>query len=95
MDKNPNLIPFNKWSRERIAEGRKFCTSRSRRYKNDPRVKYILPEPLTVEFIINYLWQPEGADSPEELAGVFRGIFRFAGLNLKRKLWVHFGDFRE
>ena len=85
-------IPFNKWSIERIAQGRKFCTSRHKRYTEDDRVGYISPL-MDFGYIKKYLWKLEGADSPEELQQVIEDIY-------KRKVpddemfYVHFGDFR-
>ena len=35
-------IPFNGWSRERIRQGRKFMTSRHKKYLEDTRVLKIL-----------------------------------------------------
>ena len=87
----PNLIPFNEWSKERIRLGRKTCTSRHKKYKNDERVTLI--ERLSWGFIRNHLWREEGADTQEELQQVIELIY-------KRKVpdnemfYVHFGDFR-
>lgn len=84
-------IPFNIWSKQRIEEGRKFCTSRHKRYPNDPRVKYITDK-IPWHVIRDCLWMVEGADSPEELQEVIEGI-------MKRKVsddemfYVHFGNF--
>jgi len=84
-------IPFNKWSRERIEQGRKFCTSRSRKW-NDPRVIGVIKLPLSV--IKEWLWEAEGANSPEEFQKVSNQIFRY---NVEGDKWfyVHFGDFRR
>lgn len=88
-----NEIPFNDWSRERIRQGRKFCTSRHNKYDSDPKVIWISPK-LKWGFIREFLWQPEGADSPKELQKVIEGIY-------KRKVpddemfYVHFGNYGE
>lgn len=84
-------IPFNEWSKERIRQGRKTCTSRHKKYKDDKRVTSI--ERLSWGFIKRHLCKEEGADSPEELQKVIEDIY-------KRKVpddemfYVHFGDFR-
>lgn len=90
--KADNLLPFAKWSRERIAQGRKFATSRSKPYDKDPRVLMIVEMPLRI--VIENLWKIEGADSPEELIQVWRSIHK-GQCNPNDKVFVHFGDFRE
>jgi hypothetical protein len=64
MTTEKDLLLFNEWSRERIARGVKFCTSRSRPYSNDPRVKFIIP--LKLLYVKLFLFQTEGAGSQEE-----------------------------
>ncbi len=88
-----NGIPFNNWSKERIKQGRKDCTSRHQKYPNRNGVDYIT-EKMPWWVIRKYLWRLEGADSPEELQKVIEEIY-------KRKVpdnelfYVHFGDFRD
>ena len=84
-------IPFNKWSKERISQGRKFCTSRTRSWA-DGRV--VLIEKKQLKFVRDYLWQPEGADSSEEFEKVWRSIFR-GKFEPDSMVYVHWGDFRE
>lgn len=83
-------IPFNKWSKERIAQGRKFCTSRNVIY-DDERVDFVAQFPLWI--VTKYLWQIEGADSPEEFKKIWRAIHR-GKYQPHKMVWVHFGDFR-
>lgn len=85
-------IPFNSWSRERIKQGRKKCTSRTRVW-DDPRVTWVSPL-LPVWFIAKYLYKDEGADSPEEYRKVINQIFRKQVPDWK-ELYVHFGDFSD
>ena len=86
-------IPFNSWSRERIKQGRKFCTSRHNKYIHDKRVEWISPL-LEWGFIKKYFWRLEGADSPEELQQVIEKIFnRF--VSDKEGFYVHFGNFNK
>lgn len=86
-------IPFNKWSKERIEQGRKYMTSRHQKYLNDPRVKLILSK-TKWGFIRDNWFGIEGADSQEELQQVIENIY-------KRKVpddemfYPHIGDFRE
>lgn len=86
------MIPFNAWSSERIAQGRNTCTSRHKKYLHDPRVTKI--QKLTWGYIRENLWKQEGANSPEELQKVIEDIY-------KRKVpddeifYVHFGNFKE
>lgn len=87
-----DLIPFNAWSRERIQIGQKICTSRHKRYKNDPRVYYITPG-LQWWFIREYLWMAEGAKSPAELQEVIEAIY---GRKVEDDeiFYSHFGNYK-
>jgi len=87
------MIPFNEWSRERIAQGRKRCTSRHKRYPNDPRVTWISPK-LPWWFIREHLWREEGADSPEELQKVIESIYK-RPVPDDEEFYFHFGEFKE
>lgn len=83
------LLQFNNWSKERIEQGRKICTSRRKKYI-DPRVYLIIRIPLWIVKI--FLWKEEGADNPEEFERIWRAIHRghFKPDNL---VYVHFGNF--
>jgi len=87
------LIPFNEWSKIRIAEGRKHCTSRHKRYSKDSRVYYISPK-LPLWFIKRFLWREEGANSLEELQKVFDSIYKREVLE-DELFYVHFGYFKK
>ena len=84
-------LPFNKWSQERINLGKKFCTSRTKKY-TDPRVVNVIKMPLWV--VAAYLWKMEGADSPQEFEKVWREIHPKRGWTPNLDVFVHFGDFR-
>ncbi len=84
-------LPFNKWSKERIRQGRKFCTTRTKSYKDD-RVKWIAVLPLGI--VRDFLWQVEGADSPEEFVKVWKSIHR-GKFEAKRFVYAHFGNFND
>lgn len=84
-------LPFNKWSEERIAAGRKWCTSRSKVY-SDPRVQWVTKVPLHI--VRDFLYAAEGADSPEEFEQVWRSLHR-GHFKEANNVYVHFGDFRE
>ena len=68
-------MKFNAWSQKRIALGIKHLTSRRIAYIGDPDVEFITA-PLPWWFIKRFLWEGEGAYSPEELQRVINGIFR-------------------
>ena len=89
--KNKNLIPFNAWSRERIEQGRKLCTSRHKPYLKDERVTKIVK--YSWGMIKTLYWQEEGADSPEELQQVIEKIYNRKVPDTEM-FYVHFGDFR-
>ncbi len=88
-------IPFNPWSKKRLSI-HKTSTSRGKIYglPGDWFVvgerTYVIEkvEYLPVEFIINHLYYPEGAESPEELRRVLNGVFR--GKSLPEYLYTHF-----
>lgn len=84
-------IPFNDWSKERIEQGKKICTSRHKKYWKDLRVTWISPK-LPWWFIRTYLWKEEGANSPEELQAVINSIYKRIVLD-NEEFYVHFGDF--
>lgn len=85
-------IPFNAWSKERIRQGRKFCTSRHKRYV-DERVLFIVND-IPWWFIREHLWKVEGADSPGELQAVIEDIMK-RHVPDDELFNVHIGDFRE
>ena len=86
-------IPFNKWSKDKIAQGKKFCTSRHGTYGDDERVVGI-STPMPWGFIRDHLYMVEGADSPEELQGVIEEIMH-RHVPDDELFSVHFGDFRN
>lgn len=88
-----DLIPFNDWSKERIKQGRKTCTSRHKKYSKDPRVKTISTR-LPWAFIKRNYWKQEGADSPEELQEVIDKIYNRKILP-RELFYVHTGDFSK
>lgn len=86
-------IPFNDWSKGRIAQDMKQCTSRHMRYPDDDRVTWISPK-LPWWFIKEFLYVPEGAETPEELQEVIEGIYK-RYVQPEEEFYVHFGDFKE
>lgn len=83
-------LPFNDWSKSRIKQGRKFCTSRTKKY-DDKQVTDIWQ--VTLRFVKQYLWQVEGADSPEEFEEVWNSIHPKKKFNPEQMVYVHFGNF--
>lgn len=84
-------IPFNNWSKERIAFKMKECTSRHKRYPKDKRV-YWISSKLPWWFIRRYLWEPEGAHNPKELQEEIEKIYNRKVSN-DEVFYVHFGNF--
>lgn len=89
--KDLSRLPFNSWSRERIAKGKKICTSRNDKY-DDPRVSFVLFLPLRI--VRDFLWLEEGATGPAEFEKVWRSIHR-GRFDPDRYIHVHFGDFSD
>lgn len=81
----PN-IPFNKWSFERIRQGRKICTSRTKKYDVEGVTAI---EPMLLQAVKEFLWRQEGADSPEEFEQVWRSIHSKRGFKGTDKVYVH------
>lgn len=81
-------LPFNSWSRDKIINGFKDCTSRTKKY-NDPLVYEVLVLPWSR--IKKELYFREGAKSPDELQKVINKIFR--GIVPDNKdFYVHYFD---
>lgn len=91
-------IPFNPWSKKRLREGRKVCTSRAEIYghindtfiaeQQEYKILGLITAPLW--WVVEYLWMPEGAESKEELISVLKSIYRTDELDLDKWVWVHF-----
>lgn len=89
-------IPFNEWSKDKLRKGIKICTSRSQKYGEVGDTfevegkEYVLIgfARLSYEQIINALWQPEGAESTQELGKVLREIH--PNIDFTASAWVHF-----
>ncbi len=59
---------------------------------DDPRVLCVFPVPLNI--VRDFLWAPEGANSPVEFELVWRSIF-WRKFESDRIVFVHFGDFSD
>ena len=89
-------IPFNAWSKERVLDGRKICTSRTKIHGapgdwflvEDNRYVLIGVIPIRSHTIIENLFKAEGAKSRIELVDVLSTIFRKQGI--PSSLYVHF-----
>lgn len=79
-------MPFNVWSMERIKQGKKACTSRTKKYQV-PGVTRIDKQRLG--YVRDYLWKQEGADSPEEFEKVWNGLHPRQGYDPRRVVFVH------
>lgn len=83
---------------ERIASGQKICTTRSKRYgnpgdcfyagKSRHELKEIIQFPLW--FVRDFLWHPEGAQSPQEFTKIWREIHPREGLKEDKIGYTHF-----
>lgn len=90
-------IPFNKWSEERLEQGRKLCTSRNKIYgsvgdsfHSKSAVHFIkLIKPFPLWFVRDFLYQLEGANSPDEFVSVWKIIYR-GRFNEDKVVYVHF-----
>lgn len=83
-------MKWSKWSLDRIRDGRKTLTSRTKRFDDDPEVIAVFG-PLPLWFITKYLYKPEGAESPDELQRKVNQIFR-RRVSPDRELFVHVID---
>lgn len=90
-------LPFNKWSKERLATGQKVCTSRTKQYgnpgdkfyvENEHILKEILKFPLW--FVKDFLWYQEGANSPEEFEEVWCSIHPNKKFVNDQTVYTHF-----
>lgn len=84
-------LTFSPWSKKRIAEGRKICTTRGQIY-NDSRVAWVVLARLGD--VKEFLWDKEGCDSPEHFERIYKSC-NWGNWNPDKIVAVHFGDFRE
>lgn len=89
-------IPFNNWSKAKLREGHKVCTTR-RTQKGKPgqffmvghmkfQILYVQKFPLW--FIRDFLYALEGADSPEEFERVWKNIY--GSFKRNQEYYTHF-----
>ena len=89
-------IPFNKWSRERLKEG-KCATSRNKKYGVEgdtfivDGIKYIITDiaRVSLQTVLDLGVQEEGADSKEEFIKVWKEIHPRKGFVPEQKVWFH------
>ena len=84
-------MDLDKWSNQKIIEGKKVCEIRERKYLDDPRVDWITPK-LPYSFIKEYLYFAEGANSPEELKDILEKRFS-KDICEDDRFFVHFAKF--
>ncbi|MDD5511326.1 MAG: hypothetical protein PHI12_11055 [Dehalococcoidales bacterium] len=95
-------IPFRKLMIERLFEGRKVCTWRSKVY-GDPRQVFEVERdnikksfeilgvvPMRAGYVARYLHRPEGFDSEEEWIGFVARLRRGHRLDLDQWGYTHF-----
>ena len=93
-------IPFNTWSENKIRTGEKFATARNKKYgkKGDftrfeewkLRIKFVVKLPLW--FIRAWLYETEGADSPDEFVDIWCKIHPRKGWDENQEVWYHCFD---
>lgn len=91
-------IPFNEWSKQRLRDGRKSCTSRKKKcgvlgdlFKVDGttyRITKIEQRPLG--YVAIRLRHQEGADNSVEFLQVWRDIYPNVKMRLTDMVYVHF-----
>ena len=92
------FIPFNDWSNERLQAGRKFATSRNKKYGSPGdtfeaigwRWKIVSVQRIPLKFVSNYLYEIEGSDSPMEFISVWDDIHPVKQYDPDHLVWVHF-----
>jgi len=98
-------IPFNSWSKIRLARGQKTATSRNHRYGcpgdvfvvkiRDLVFRYRLThvERVSLGFVRDCFYLQEGCNSGEEFVDVWNSIHPNRGFDENQKVWLHV--FRE
>lgn len=81
-------MPFNAWSKERIEDGHKRCTSRYKKYHPD----FFRIERRTLQDVRDNLWRDEGAESPEEFEQIWIDLYPQRGFVKTDLVWVHWFD---
>lgn len=90
-------IPFNKWSRERLKEGKKTATSRTRRYGvvgdvfTVDGITYQLEviANVTLQTVCDVAYDIEGAKSKEEFIKIWEEIHPRKGWVPDQHVWFH------
>lgn len=91
-------IPFKAIFQYRMAEGLKFCTSRTKKYgicgdyfrAFSCNFKIVEVEYLKLKIVSAYLYHAEGFDSPEQFEMEWCRIHPRAGWVSEQRVWVHF-----
>ena len=91
-------IPFNDWSRERLRDGRKSCTSRKKKYGvpgdlfevGGTTYQITNIEKQSLAHVAVILHDQEGADNHDEFVQVWESIHPKRGYNPTDIVYVHF-----
>lgn len=91
-------IPFNEWSINRIKQGIKTATTRTKKYGKQGDIftvgseKYIISGYLktSLGIVIGYLYREEGAASPTEFIAVWNSIYPKKNFDPEQTVWIHF-----
>lgn len=91
------FIPFNEWSKERLANQTKKATSRYRKYGNvgdtfevdDCEYQLELVIKLPLWFIAEELYLSEGAKTIKEFIDIWKDIHQRKGYRPFDEVWYH------
>ena len=91
-------IPFNDWSKERLLAGRKFATSRNKKYgcvgdffeAFGWRWKITSVKKIPLKIVSCYLYEIEGSDTPMEFISIWDEIHPIKKYDPEHMVWVHF-----
>ncbi len=91
-------IPFQEEFRDRMLDGKKTCTSRTKRYGEvgdtfeafgaELRIAITHKHPLYN--VADILYEQEGFDTPEEFKACWIKLHPRRGFDPEQKVWVHF-----
>lgn len=99
-------IPFNDWSKNKLAEGIKTATSRNKKYgEPGDTFEVVLPDGRIIKYeliavtrkklheVRDKHYKDEGCSSPVEFVDVWVDIYPREGFNGAKRVWYH--EFRE
>ena len=90
-------IPFNEWSREKLEEGVKSATSRTKRYgkvgdtfkENGSKYQFTVVTKFPLWFIAFHLYKTEGCISSKDFEDIWKTIHPKKGWMGTQVVWYH------